>query len=354
MARTKPVRLALLGLGWVSRQIWLPALLDHPGFEVIALLDPDRAALGWARELFPAARPLADPDELERSDVDLAVVAVPNHLHTTIAAGLLRRGISTFIEKPVCRTSAEAAELIAAERAGGATVLAGSASWHRADVKALCALLDQLGPLRALELSWVRARGIPAQGSWFTSRALAGGGALFDLGWHLVNIGMRMLSWPEVPQVIGSVSADFLGRSGFGATWRGGNGHGPVDVEDTARGCLVTEDGLLVTVRASWASHAEIDRTRIVVEGAEGHAELSCTFGFSPNRLDGSTLLVHRHGRPERIDVPQEVAGAEYRRQLSLLPVLLADRTQPGAATGEAARTVALIERIRQSAGASR
>ncbi|GAA4855889.1 Gfo/Idh/MocA family protein [Saccharopolyspora rosea] len=350
--RKSPVRLAVLGLGWVGGRVWLPMLLDNPDFEVVALLDPNREALQAARALFPTVRPHADPDDLDPSEVDLAVVAVPNHLHTTIATQLLRRGISTFVEKPVCLTGAEAAELAAAERAGGATVLAGSAAWHRADVKALRAQLDGLGELRAVELSWVRSKGIPG-GSWFTNRTLAGGGALFDVGWHLVNIGMRMLSWPRVSQVCGSVSADFVGRDGFGADWRSaasGDTTCGAGVEDTARACLVTEDGVLVWLHVAWASHTEVDRTRIAVEGSAGRAELECTFGFSTNRLSGSRLVVHRNGRQERIPVPAEEVGAEYRRQLGLLPTLLADPGQPGAATAEAARTVALVDRIYRSA----
>jgi len=256
-----------------------------------------------------------------------------------------------FVEKPVCLTSAEAAELIEAERAGGARVLAGSAFWHRADVKALRPLLDQLGPLRAVDLSWVRGRGIPAQGGWLTSREQAGGGVLVDLGWHLITIGMRMLGWPAVTSVLGSVSADFLGRDGFGAAWQDrDSATARPDVEDTVYGRLRTEDDVLVTVTAAWASHTRPDRTRIVVDGVLGRAELLCTFGFSPDRVPESELVLWRDGEPTRIEVPQEDVGAEYRRQLDLLPLLLADPGQPGAATAEVAGAISIVERIYASA----
>jgi oxidoreductase len=345
-----PARVALIGLGWVTTQVWLPMLTDHAGFTVVDLVDSDPAVLDRVGRLAPGARRSRLADALSPAEVDLAVVAVPNHLHATIAAALLRRGIAVFVEKPVCLTSAEAAELIEAERAGGARVLAGSAFWHRADVKALRALFDQLGPLRAIDLSWVRGRGIPGQDSWITRRDQAGGGVLFDLGWHLITIGMRMLGWPAVTGVLGSVSADFIGRDGFGATWRDADGSAArPEVEDTASGRVSTVDAL-VTVTAAWASHTRPDQTRIVVDGALGRAELLCTFGFSPDRVPQSELVLWRDGERTEIEVPQEDVGAEYRRQLDLLPVLLADPGQPGAATAEVAGAVSIVERIYASA----
>ncbi|WP_234359185.1 Gfo/Idh/MocA family protein [Plantactinospora sp. BC1] len=359
MSDVAPVRLALIGLGWAVHELWAPLLGGHPGFTVVAVHDPDPVAVRWAGGRFPAARLLNEPGDLRPDEVDLAVVVTPNHLHAPIAISLLERGISTFVEKPVCVSSDEAAALAEAERVGGARLLAGSAAWHRADVTALRTLLPRLGPLRAVELSWIRARGIPAPGGWFTDRRRAGGGALIDLGWHLITIGMRMLSWPRVTQVTCAVSGDFLARAGTEATWRGTGpaahaapyAGAPKDVEDTARGVLEIEGGPLVTVCAAWASHSERDVTRVVLDGATGRAELTCTFGLSPNGVGGSTLLLHRDGRAESVDVPQQDRGAEYRRQLDLVPALLADPGRPGSAIAEVTRTIDIIERLYQSAG---
>jgi len=351
------IRLALIGLGWAVRELWAPRILEHPGFTVVAVHDPDPAAAAWATDRFPAARLLRDPGELGSGDVDLAVVATPNHLHASTAVSLLERGIPTFVEKPVCVSPAEAAALAAAERTGGARMLSGTAAWYRADVMALRGLLPDLGPLRSVELSWIRAAGVPAPGGWFTERRRAGGGALVDLGWHLITLGMRMLSWPRVTQVTGAVSADFLAKAGAEATWRGDSPDGPShemapkDVEDTVRGVLALDGGPLFSVCAAWASHSARDVTRIVLEGADARAELTCTFGLSPNGVDGS-LVLHRDGQAEVIEPAREARGTEYRRQLDHLPALLTDPGQRGVATAEVIRTIDIIERLYRSAGA--
>ncbi|OIK02789.1 Gfo/Idh/MocA family protein [Streptomyces monashensis] len=345
------IRAAVVGFGWAGRELWLPRLTEHAGFDVVAVVDPApnaRAALDAA----PGVPVHPTLDALTARAVDLAVVAVPNHLHAEVAARLLGKGISVFLEKPVCLTSAEADTLAAAERDGGATLLAGSAAPHRGDVDALARLLPELGRIRHVDLSWVRARGIPQAGGWFTQRNKAGGGVLFDLGWHLLDTLASLLGPARFTQVVGVTSNDFVGSGTWSAAWRqdepaaGACG----DVEDTARGFLVRDDGVSVCLSAGWASHEARDETRIQVAGSAGTAELRCTFGFSPNRHPHARLTLTREGTTTSLPVPDEPIGTEYRRQLDGLTEALGDPGRRGRAIGEARTTVRVIEGFYASA----
>ncbi|MCG8915908.1 Gfo/Idh/MocA family oxidoreductase [Actinokineospora sp. PR83] len=342
------VRVAVVGLGWAGRELWLPRLREHADFEVVAAVDADPAA----RAAFGAAAGIAvhpAVDALTAREVDLAVVAVPNHLHAEVAGTLLTGGIPVFLEKPVCLTAAEVDALAAAER-GGAVLLAGSAARHRGDVAALRRLIPDLGGVRHVDLAWVRARGVPRSG-WFTRRDKAGGGVLFDLGWHLLDALAFLLGPVGFAQVVGVTSDDFVNADGWGAAWRRDRSAAdPADVEDTARGFLVREDGVSVSLRTSWASHEALDASLIRVEGSAGVAELRCTFGFSPNRQPEPVLTLTREGTTTRLAVPAEPIGAEYRRQLDGLAALLADPANRGRAVAEARTNVRTIESFYASA----
>jgi oxidoreductase len=342
------VRTAVVGLGWAGRELWLPRLVAHTDFDVVAVVDPARAAPGAV----PGMSAHPTPDALTAREVDLAVVAVPNHLHAEVAASLLRRGISVFLEKPVCLTSEEADTLAAAEQAGGAVLLAGSAAAHRGDVAALARLVPELGRIRHADLAWVRARGIPQAGGWFTQRSKAGGGVLFDLGWHLFDTLTSLLGPARFTQVVGVTSNDFVNAGTFGAAWRQDEPavDAAGDVEDTARGFFVRDDGVSVSLRAGWASHEALDVTRIRLAGSAGTAELSCTFGFSPNRHPHARLTLTREGTTTPLPVPDEPIGHEYGRQLDGLAALLADPARRGRAVDEARTTVRLIEDFYASA----
>ncbi|AQA10115.1 Gfo/Idh/MocA family protein [Streptomyces malaysiensis] len=356
-----PIRTAVVGLGWAARSIWLPRLRHNPAFTVTAAVDPDergRAAVAEA-EGMDRLPVLAAVHDLDPAEVDLAVVAVPNHLHCAVAAELLAKGIPVFLEKPVCLTSEEAERLAEAERSGGAMLLAGSAARYRADVRGLYRIAARLGHIRHVELAWVRSRGVPDRGGWFTQRSLAGGGALVDLGWHLFDIAVPLLGTAAFRHAIGTVSSDFIVQRSSRAAWRGDDGDGPAllganggatDVEDTARGFLITDDGRSVVLHASWASHEELDTTRVTIDGSAGSATLRCTFGFSPNRLEKSTLTRTVDGTTRPVAVPTEPVGTEYDRQLDLLPAQLRDPAGRGRVIDEVRRTIGAIERVYASA----
>ncbi|WP_175408294.1 Gfo/Idh/MocA family protein [Streptomyces sp. TRM64462] len=360
--RRRVVRVAVVGLGWAAKSIWLPRLHEHPGFTISAIVDPDPAALAGAVHGLGGTELLSSVDDLSPDMADLAVVAVPNHLHATIACRLLGNGIPVFVEKPVCLDSHEARQLAAAESASGSVLLAGSAARYRADILALRDTVAGLGDIRHVEVSWVRARGIPDAGGWFTHRQLSGGGALVDLGWHLLDTVAPLFGDGDgavgFDQALGTVSDDFVRDSAARAAWReqapdevqdaGG------DVEDTARGFLVTDTGVSVGLRASWASHEPYDVTEIRVDGSAGSARLRCTFGFSPNRVPESELTVTRDGVVSDVPFTREPVGAEYMRQLDALPGLLADPASRGRAVRETLRTITVIERIYASAREAR
>ncbi|MCM3885478.1 Gfo/Idh/MocA family protein [Frankia sp. R82] len=388
---TAPLRVAVVGLGWAGRSIWLPRLREHPRFVVTAIVDPDPAARTAATQDLatvpdgaggaghgpagtgsgqPEPTVFADVNELAaagRARPDLAVVAVPNNRHADIAERLLAAGIPVFLEKPVCLSSAEADRLAAAEQAGDATLLAGSAARYRADVSRLYEVAAGLGAIRHVDLAWVRARGIPDAGGWFTRREQSGGGALVDLGWHLLDTLTPLLGAVRFREVIGTTSDDFVNDGAWAASWRHEDepqatsdsdgrlpGRAGGDVEDTARGFLVTEHGTSVALRASWASHEARDLTAITVEGAAGTTSLRCTFGFGPNRQDRSVLTLTRTGQTSPVTLPDEPIGTEYRRQLDELPAMLADPASRGRAIAEVRPTIAAIERFYDSARSSR
>ncbi|MFC5719502.1 Gfo/Idh/MocA family protein [Streptomyces gamaensis] len=366
----RPLRVAVLGAGWVSRTVWLPLLAAHPAFEVAAVVDDDPAAATAAVHGREGVRFLARPEELAPGSVDAAIIALPNHLHLPVAKALLQRNIPVFVEKPVCRTLFEAQSLVMDQVASGSvddiSLYAWSAARHRADVRRLAGLLPSLGTVRAVGLSWVRAAGIPQRTGWFVDRRLSGGGALLDLGWHLLDVGLHLLDWPRIVRTAGTVSADWMGLPDATADWSRRTSAAPAPapapaageavVEDTARAFLVTDTGVGVSLDLRWASHEAVDVTTITVEGTEGVATLRGTFGFSPHRLARSSLTVLRRGEVESIGLPEEPVGAEYARQVDELARRLGG-TGPAPVTGSMAEVTTLaacIDRIYSAARVQR
>ena len=345
-------RIAMVGTGWMARRVWLPMLEAHAGARITAVVEP----FAERREAALADCSGAVPTTLDGLDpvlADAAVVAVPNDQHAAVAAPLLRRGMDVFVEKPVCLTSGEAAALTEASSAGGGRLLAWSPARHRADVAMLASASADLGPVRYAELELVRAAGVPSHADWYRDGSRSGGGALLDLGWHLLDVGLNMLGEPDVSHAFGVVSADFVDRGDSAAAWHAGAPTAAVKaqgVEDSAYGFVTTTDGTGISLRSSWASHNARDITRLALHGVRGTATLETTFGFSPHRTQPA-LTVRVTGQEHEIDLPEQEIGAEYRAQVDALVTVVADPGRASTALDQTHRILAAIEGIYDTSG---
>ncbi|MEU7865567.1 Gfo/Idh/MocA family oxidoreductase [Dactylosporangium sp. NPDC049140] len=313
------MRIAVIGLGWVATAVWLPRLLARADCTVVAGVEPDPEAAARAARLLGSVPVYGGHEDLPADGIDAALVLTPNGTHARIAAWCLRHGLAVLLEKPACTDLAELDVLAEAARAGAGTLMLSAAARHRRDVTALRSLVaaGELGEPRVADLSWIRARGIP-RGSWFRHAGSAGGGVLFDLGWHLIDVVLDLWGSGAVRDAAAFASTDFLHDPGRLAAWHAdaaGPADVPGDVEDRITG-LVTTERYALALAFAWSSHEAVDRTVIELHGTEATAELRTTFGFSPNRLPGSSLRLKRGGTVTEIDVGRHATGEEYDRQL--------------------------------------
>ena len=120
MSTSARYRVALIGCGDIAETGHVPALLQHPRFELTALCDvrPERAALLAARAGGVPA--LTDYRALlERQDLHAVILALhPNH-SVAVASEFLRRRVPVLDEKPLAATLAEGRRLEGVVRESG-------------------------------------------------------------------------------------------------------------------------------------------------------------------------------------------------------------------------------------------
>lgn len=99
------LRLAVIGLGGKGGQ-HVERLSQEPGVRVTALGEPDpkRLAAHVDKLMQKGMTPFAATDPrrvLERDDVDVVVIATPNHWHALLTVWALRAGKDVYVEKTV-------------------------------------------------------------------------------------------------------------------------------------------------------------------------------------------------------------------------------------------------------------
>ncbi len=217
-------------------------------------------------------------DLLEDAAVDAVIVTTPNRFHEPIAVAALEAGRDVLVEKPLAHTL-ESAERIAeaAVRADGICMV-GFHNRHAASM----AMFDEqhargrFGDLTHVEADYVRRRGVPGPGSWFTDTELAGGGALLDIGVHALDLALYVLDFPEIAEVSGvarttfGTSEEYADPEGFGDNWDAEAE--TYEVDDSVSAFIRTADGRTISLEAAWATNRE-ESMDFKVRGTEAGAQ---------------------------------------------------------------------------------
>ncbi|MCY7413600.1 MAG: Gfo/Idh/MocA family oxidoreductase [Salinibacterium sp.] len=313
-----PLRVGVIGLGIGA--VHVAAFSGIPGVEVIALAgkEPDRQhELG---EQYGVANLFEHWEDLVAlDDVDVVSIATPNLLHHPIALAALAAGKHVFCEKPLALDTAQAREMVDSAIAHDRVLEVAFNHRHRADVQFARSYIETegIGRVYHSRASWKRRSGIPGLHSWFTNPAMAGGGALIDLGPHVLDSLLFLLGEPRVVAV-SAVTHGELGRAGYGAMDRGeqmASNTGAFEVEDLASALFRLNDGSSVAFEISWAGHS-VDDEDISIEllGVEGGIRL-----FIPRYKSEDTLRIYRDfsGVPLTIAPDVAVHGGDHARVIN-------------------------------------
>jgi predicted dehydrogenase len=248
---------AILGFGNVALHGHLPAWQRRGGVRIIAVADVDPERRQLAARHLPRARLHDDPAVLlEGERVDFVDIATPPARHAPLILHSAARRCHVLCEKPLVTSLPD---LRAAEHAAhdAHVVLCTVHNWkHAPQFVESARLLDEgvIGKVRRIRLDVERVGQSVTVGSpWRTDAAEAGGGILFDHGWH--NFYLLLGLARERPLRVR-------------ATIERGGG---TNVEDTAD-CMVEFPSLTGEIHLTWAGNRRRSCWRI--DGENGSIEI--------------------------------------------------------------------------------
>ena len=223
-------------------------------------------------------------------DLDVVAVTVPNALHADCAIAALEADCDVFLEKPVAHTLADAERIADAAETSDGEIVVGFMMTFDSSVEALLdATSDgEFGDVYEVSVEYVRRRGIPQLGGWFTRKAVAGGGAVIDIGPHVLHLALSVLDFPEIERVSAATGTHFGDKDDYTylSMWAGEpREDATFDVEDYARALAYTADGAVIHLDCTWASNRD-PAQGIEISGTESGARLQP--GGGPLRLLGT------------------------------------------------------------------
>ena len=202
------MRVALFGCGWIQ-DFHARGVLAR-GDELVAVANHREETAQAFAARHGIARVTTDWEALAADpDVDAAVVSTPNALHALQSIALLRNGKHVLVEKPMATSVAECDRMIVAAHGSGAFLMVAHCWRFRDEV---IALRDRIAAGELGEVVKTRGYGVHANwgpSGWFTDPALAGGGALVDMGVHAIDTARFLLGDPEPERVCATVGTRF-------------------------------------------------------------------------------------------------------------------------------------------------
>lgn len=197
MPQTTPVRVAMIGCGWMARLHIQNMLQQQDTTRIVVVSEPSPAAYQATVEIFAAAGLQAPPNESDLAAllrdyagaIDAAFIITPHAFHFEQARACLEAGLDVLLEKPMVVTADEARRLIEMrDKTGRLLVIAFNGSLS-ASVRTAVKLLrsGELGEILSVNATVWEGWADKYRGHWKQNPAISGGGFMFDTGAHMLN-----------------------------------------------------------------------------------------------------------------------------------------------------------------------
>ena len=284
------------------------------GAEIVAIADVRKEAAAATAEKYGIPQVFGDVGDMLKTvgDLDAVSIIVPNKFHAPLAIQALEAGKHVFCEKPPALNAAQVEDMIAAAEKSGKTLMFDFNNRARPDTMAMAEYIRNgtVGKINSAQAKWIRRTGIPGFGGWFTTKALAGGGALIDL-LHMVDLALYYMGYPEPVHVLAQTFDDFIGDKSFKGPWGIPDVAGGVtDVEAASHGFVTFDTGQVLSFQVSWAEMVQREEVSVTFQGTGAGGRVRRLFGIDgldDTSTDKAELFVQENGNSVNRDIITEV-----------------------------------------------
>lgn len=274
----KKVRIGIIGCGGIANGKHMPSLAKLKNVEMVAFCDIVLERAEEAAQNFGTAdaRVYEDYKELlAKESLDVVHICTPNNSHAEISIASLEAGLHVMCEKPMAKTAKEARAMVEAAERTGKKLTIGYQSRYRSDSDYLHKTIQRgdLGEIYYARAKALRRRAVPTWGV-FLDEEKQGGGPLIDIGTHALDLTLWMMDNYRPKYAVGTVYHKLNKKENAANAW------GPWDpkkfqVEDSAFGFIVMENGATVYLESSWALNTLLEgEARTILHGTEGGADM--------------------------------------------------------------------------------
>jgi len=258
------LKVGIIGAGGISQVVHIPNFQKLEDTEVVAISDINEEKLKYVSEKFNIPKTFTDWEKMIEEDIDAVVICSPNSFHAVQSIKAMESGKHVLCEKPLCLNVAEAEEIFKTVEKTGKVFMGAFPRRFIGETVVLKKMIDngEFGEIYYLKASYLRRRGVPGPGTWFTSKKLAGGGPMMDVGVHMIDMVLYLTGLTDPKIIVGATFETFKEKA-IDEGWpppetrKGDKSTGKMEVEDLASGFVKFSNGAVLFVEASWAGNSD-------------------------------------------------------------------------------------------------
>ncbi len=199
-------RIGIIGAGTISNA-HIEAYINNPECEIAGIADLNTELAQKKADEYKIPVVTADyHDLLNDKSIDAVSVLVPTFLHKKVTIEALKSGKHVLCEKPPAMNPDEVKECIEVSKQTGKVLMYALVCRFRNQVKYLKEYIEagKMGNFVSADIE--RTRRCGATGSWFMNKSKSGGGVVFDVVIHEIDLMMYLMGYPKVKSVTGTVN----------------------------------------------------------------------------------------------------------------------------------------------------
>ncbi|NLV37241.1 MAG: Gfo/Idh/MocA family oxidoreductase [Clostridiaceae bacterium] len=344
------LKFGIVGTGWIA-EAHVESLKQMPDVEIVAGADlvEGKAEKFFKRYGVPNVRCYPDHKAmLEAEDLDAVCVCTYNTTHAQCTIDSLKKGVNVLLEKPMCVTIEEAADIIRAEKESGKLLSIGFQPRMDDNMKMIKKIVQsgELGKIYYIQTGGGRRRGIP--NSTFIEKKTAGIGALGDIGCYSLDMVLNAIDYPK-PLTVSGYKSNFFGTN---PKYNNPQDAARFDVDDFAAAFIRLEGDIVLDFRISWAMHLDTPGDTIIL-GTEGALRIPSTECWNGSVGGPMKLYKDLAGQQVEVEIPlchDDSSGGLFYKKLRSFADAIRNKAEAPVPTSQIFYNQAILDGIMKSA----
>ena len=330
------IKWGVIGAAGIADRRTIPGLLLAKNAELWSVMDVDIGITNRIKEKYNARCAYNSVEALlSDQEIDAVYIASPVFCHAEQVRLAADANKHILVEKPIALNSAEAQDVVNYCMVKGVTISAGFmmrfASYHQ-EMKRIIASgkLGKIVNINAQFSCWYPE----AIGAWRQDKKLSGGGALMDMGVHLIDL-IQYITNEKIVKVFSFNDTKLFGYS----------------VEDSSAILAQLEGGAYVNINSNFNIPDEASKWRIEFYGSNGRIIGDETIG----QVEGGTAEVLFENSNKEYDANQNRTmcnkilldvelGNMYTKQIESFSEAIINRAQPEVSAADAVYVQKVVE----------